>query len=547
MTRPTVAPELLAAFVAAAPSRVSRRLDAEPRVAESWGWSASNEGFVVDAGEVTVSLKPAVLASSDVSCTCLLAPRCLHVLAVLAVLPLAETTGPTLEASPHGEARDVAVDVPSSGARVEERTSPEVVDDGVDPVMRDAAANVWRVVRDVLHAGLAQTGMIRLGELLRVAHTCRLVGLPRLESAVLGVFEAARDLRERRPSFRAIDACARLAEALHLAHRLSRGDALAVGTARRRYAPVMGLRLAGLVSAPIVRRGYAGVVTYFTDGARVYSVQELAPGETGRARDAQGATLRFGEISLTHREAARSGLLFSRAEVSSDGRLGAGKSVVCVGITRDETLVDRVFDTPLDVQLELADRGERAGLIFVEGGVARSDAAFAITRDDGGAIPLRPAIDDLRFHARDNLVRLAEAGSRLRLVARLADDGAALEPLAFRFEGEDTWRSVDDEALGRADVPRGEPRVWNPIGAIDVLAPARMRAVRFALAGARSLPGSALAEVSREASRLRDRLLPTAADALLALAVSREDAAAAWLALHVYLESAQKSLLRETW
>lgn len=541
MTRPTVAPDLLAAFVAAAPSRVSRRLDAEPRVAESWGWSASDEGFVVDAGEVTVSLKRAVLADRDVSCTCLLAPRCLHVLAVLSVLPLADATVPTIEASPHGEARDPAVGVTSSA---EDR--PEVADD-VDPSMREAAANAWRVVSDVLHTGLAQTGTIRLGELLRVAHTCRLVGLPRLESAVIGVFEAARDLRERRPSFRAIDACTRLADALHLAHRLSRGDALAVGIARRRYAPVTGLRLAGLVTAPIVRRGYAGVVTYFTDGARVYSVQELAPGETGRARDAQGATLRFGEISLTHREAARSGLLFSRAEVSSDGRLGAGKGVVCVAVARDDRLVERLFDAPLAGQLELADRGERAGLIFLEGGVARSDAAFALTRDDGGAIPLRPAIDDLRFHARDNLVRLAEASSRLRLVARLADDGAALEPLAFRFEGEDTWRSVDDEALGRADVPRGEPRVWTPIGAIDVLAPTRMRAVRFALAGARSLPGSALVEVSRDASRLRDRLLPTAADALLALAASREDAAASWLALHVYLESAQRSLLRETW
>ncbi|MCU0675435.1 MAG: SWIM zinc finger family protein [Myxococcota bacterium] len=563
MTRPRVAPDLLAAFVAAAPSRVTRRLDADPRVAESWTWSASESDVVIDAGEVRVSLKGAVLIEeSDVACSCLLAPRCLHVLAVLSVLPIAE--GVASEAkSPHAaEARaSGASSASESSARSSESSesatsassvrsseSTESVDDHaelVDDDQRAVATRVWGVVNEVLHGGLAQTGTVRLGELLRVAHACRLAGAVRLESALLGVFEAARDLRERRASFRASEACARMAEALELAHRLGRGDAAALGSARRVHAPVSGLRVAGLATAPIARRGYAGVVTYFTDGVRIYSAQELVPGETSRARDAFDAPLRFGEISLTHREASKVGLLFARAEVSRDGRLGAGKNVVCVAVARDEALVDRLFAIPLDAQLAAADRG--GVLVCLEGVIARANGAFALTREGGGAIPMRPTIDEPIFAGRDNLSKLAEAGVRARFVTRLADDGAALEPIAVRFEGESTWRSLDDERLGQASVPRGEPRSWSPPEVSDALGPLRLRAVRFALAGARSLPSAAHGELAREAARARDRLLPTAADALLALARHRDTPAAAWLALQVYLEAAERSLRRETW
>lgn len=552
MTRPAIAPELLAAFVAAAPSRVTRRLDAEPRVAESWTWSASESEVVVDAGEVRVSLRGSVLrAESDVSCTCLLAPRCLHVLAVLGVLRIADATSeaPATEmhatVTPAAEAKSPAAETKSHQAQG--ATPRDAEDAELDDDQRAVAADAWRAVSEVLHAGLAQTGTVRLGELLRVAHACRLAGAVRLESALLGVFEAARDLRESRVSFRASDACARIAEALEVAHRLRRGEAAALGSARRAYAPVVGLRVAGLATAPIVRRGYAGVVTYFTDGTRIYSAQELVPGETSRARDAFDAPLRFGEISLSHREASKVGLLFARAEVSRDGRLGAGKSVVCVSVRRDEVLVDRLFATPLAVQLAAADRGD-GRLVCLEGVVARADVAFALTREGGGAIPLCPTIDEPIFAGRDNLSKLAEAGARARFVTRLSDDGAALEPIALCFSGESTWHSLDDERLGHASVPRGEPRAWSPHEGFDAFGAVRRRVVRFALAGARSLPSAAHVELAREAAVARERLLPTAADALLTLASARDDArTAAWLALHVYLAAAERSLLRETW
>jgi hypothetical protein len=545
--RPSVAAELLAAFVAAAPSRVTRRLDAEPRVAESWAWSASESDVVIDAGEVRVSLKRSVLvAEGDVACTCLLAPRCLHVLAVLGVLPIAELAATETTTS---ESTNTSVSEASAKRPTSESASSNGSKDAdraalVDDDQRAVAERAWRVVGEVLRTGLSQTGTVRLGELLRVAHACRLAGAVRLESALLGVFEAARDLRERRVSFRATDACVRIAEALELAHRLRRGEVSALGSARRSYAPVAGLRVAGLATAPIARRGYAGVVTYFTDGARIYSAQELVPGETSRARDAFEAPLRFGEISLTHREASRTGLLFARAEVSSDGRLGAGKGVACVAVARDEAFVDRLFAVPLEAQLATADRGD-ARLVCLEGVVARADAGFGLLRDGGGAITLRPAIDEPSFAGRDNLAKLADAGARARFVARLADDGAALEPIALCFVGERSWRSLDDERLAHVDVPRGEPRAWTPPEVFDPLGPARRRAVRFALAGARSLPSAAHAELAREAAMARERLLPSAADALLTLASARDETA--WLALHVYLAAAERSLLRETW
>lgn len=540
MTRPTVAPELLAAFVAAAPSRVTRRLDAEPSVAESWVWSVSATEVRVDAGEVQVSLKGAVLrAESDVSCTCLLAPRCLHVLAVLGVLRIADAASDAAS-----ETRSRTSETTRSEAQSDTPRDAHV--EHVDDDQRAVATRAWSVVSEVLHAGLAQIGTVRLGELLRVAHACRLAGAVRLESALLGVFEGARDLREGRASFRASDACARIAEALEIAHRLRRGEASALGSARRAYAPVVGLRVAGLATAPIARRGYAGVVTYFTDGTRVYSAQELVPGETSRARDAFDAPLRFGEISLSHREASKVGLLFARAEVSRDGRLGAGKSVVCVSVRRDDTLVDRLFSVPLDEQLAAADRGD-GRLVCLEGVVARADAAFALTREGGGAIPLRPTIDEPIFAGRDNVSKLAEAGARARFVTRLSDDGAALEPIALCFSGESTWRSLDDERLGHASVPRGEPRAWTPPESFDALGAVRRRVVRFALAGARSLPSAAHAELAREAVVARERLLPTAAEALLTLASARDEPAPAWLASYVYLAAAERSLLRETW
>src|SRR5215813_2738220 len=88
--RPTISPELVAAMIEATPERVRRRLDRAPDSAVGWSWQLSGEFWSVEAGGETVTLpRTHVLSGEQVRCTCLLAPRCFHVLACLTCLQVA--------------------------------------------------------------------------------------------------------------------------------------------------------------------------------------------------------------------------------------------------------------------------------------------------------------------------------------------------------------------------------------------------------------------------------------------------------------------------
>ncbi len=577
MSRPHITAGALASVTASVASRAAKKLDADPRVAEGWAWG---EG-TVSTGVETVSFPERITQASDIQCTCLLSPRCFHVLAVVSVLPLivegAALDGEAGEVAP-GDAQRAALSAAQGAALSAAQGAPEgsaPADDArLSSAQRAAAAEAWRCGEVVLEVGLAQMGTLRLGELLRAAHACRLAGLVRLESALLAVFEAARDLRERRPTFRLSEASCALAELLLTADRLRAHDASFVGASRRRYSPQAGLKLMGIASAPVLRKGYAGVVSYFTDGRRVYSAQEVLPGDITRARDAYDAQLRFGEISLTHRESVRRGLLFLRAEISDDGRLGAGKHVICSATAHDASLIAPLFSVPFAEQLTRADRGEEGRLIFLRGKIAEQGGRFWLVRGEGRSIPLVIAVDDLRFAARDNLTRLAEHAPLLELCLRLHPSGAALEPIAVRFvqetdeeprapsaaleSGEPTvhppddlgFLSLDYDRIGKGPIQAHAGPQSTPTGAQSTLTarfmPLRRRAERMALAGARSLPTVAMSEVLREAARLERAMAPGAARVLTQL-TTRKGPARAWLALHVYLTAAERALLRASW
>lgn len=533
---PAVLPEVLAALTLAVPARAAKRLDASPRAADEWTW-VFGESVTVTAGEETVTLSAAgIFRAEDARCTCLLQPRCFHLLAVLSVLPLAEANAP---------------DEPSAGDATTK--PPESAGEPLRPGELATARDAARVGADILTDGLSRVSILRMGELLRVAHSSRREGLPRLESAALGVYESIRDLRDKSPDFRLSEASSRVAEFLLVSHRLAEGDGSPTwrGIARREYHPAGSLRLSGIGCEPVVRRGYAGVVTYFTDGERVYSAQEVIPGDIDRAKDAYDAQLRFGETSLSHREAARGGLLFARAEVSADGRLGAGRGVVCVSSARDDSLVERLFEDDAAAQLSRADRGERMGLVFLRGAV-RGGAEGAWLDLGGSGVPLENPIDDSRFAYRENLEKLCQAGARVKLVGRIAEPGGPVHPVALLAEGsqEPRWHCVGYDRLGRRDLGASQgPSAPSPGAAVraEALEPMRRRMLRFVLAGAASLPGAALPEVMRECARLREALLSTGADGLEALALSAGDRGArarAWLAVHVYLRATTGALSR---
>ncbi len=541
MSRPSVAPSVLAELTAAVPARITKRLDASPRVADTWAWTAGAR-LTIAAGDETVTLPlDAVRRREDATCTCLLQPRCFHLLAVLAVLPLA------------GEkAGAQAAEVPSAAADTHEDAPP------LSHAERASAEAATRIAAAILHDGLTQVSTLRMGELLRVAHACRRDGLFRLEAAALGVFEAARDLRGRSQNFHLAGAAAALAELLLVSARLAdlgdRGERLSEwrGVGRRTYRARGALRLAGVACAPVVTRGYAGVVTYFTDGEQVFSAQEVVPGDEERALHAYDAQLRFGEVSLSHRDAARGGLLFANARVSDDGRLGAGKDVTCVATAGSPELVLGLFGAPLREELARAERSERPALLFLEGSVQGAvDQGARLELTSGGALPIALPIDDPRFPYRENLALLAEARARVHFVGRLPRDGAALEPVAVALDGA-RWLSLGYDRLARRDLPviPGEEVARVEHAPATVLEPLRRRLLRFALAGTRSLPGAAQPEVEREARDLRAAMLPLGADTLRQLAVGgrgAEATARAWLALHVYLRTAEAALARARW
>ena len=553
-TRPEVAAEVLAQLTQAVPPRVSKRLDTRPRVADEWTWTFGTS-VTVAAGEETVTLASEGVSRADqATCTCLLAPRCFHLLAVLTVLPVAEGGATSTESAHRPEH--------TTPPELEERERQNERPNETSPLTeadRALAVEASRLGGTLLFDGLASLSTIRLGELLRLVHACRGQGLYRLEACALGVYEAARDLRAKSPDLRLDDAASRLAEFLLVAHRLGQGDASPPwrGIARRRYAPRAGLRLTGIACEPVLRRGYAGVVTYLTDGREVYSAQEVIPGDAERARFGYDAQLRFGETSLSHREAARGGLLFARAEVSPEGRLGAGREVACVAIGADAALLEPLFRESLTEQLARADRGERQGLVFLTGTMRSGRRGFALQSTEA-LVPLGPPIDEATFPYRENLERLAYANTKVALVARVVEGELEPRPIAVSLLSEDgelgPWFSLGYDRLTRAHVEPASPEAAleeNETSAerLSELTPLRRRVLRYALAGRSSLPGAALPEVSREASRLRAALFPTGAEGLEALSTAHEPERVAnvWLALHVYLAATSRSLSRSTW
>jgi len=555
-TRPAISAEVLSAVMGAVPPRVSKRLDAAPRIADGWPWTFG-EAITVSAGDETVSLAATgIFRAEDAACSCLLAPRCFHLVAVLTVLPLAEGTPP--------EARGEDNVAPSMEHRAPpgaqrgsptpaEGTGTQHEDAALTLAERAIARDVGRLAATLLSDGLAKVSTVRLGELLRAVHTCRREGLFRLESATLGVYESVRDLRAKSPDFRLAEAASRLAEVLLVAYRLGEGHGSREwrGVGRRMYSPRVGLRLSGLACEPVLRRGYAGTVTYFTDGREVFSAHEVLPGDAARARDAYDAQLRFGETSLTHREASHGGLLFARAQVSSEGRLGAGREVTCVAAPHDPKLADALFTESLDDQLTKADRGDRQALVFLRGVIVGS----SLHTTAGGIVPIVLPIDDAAFPFRENLARLAAARVAVKIVLRVAPTERGLLPVAAaitRQPGE-TWFSLGYDAISQVELEgavTGSARATeSALEAAAALDPLRRRVLRYALAGAASLPGAALPDVAREAKRLREALFATGAQGLEALTSAREpgDASHVWLGLHVYLTRVDRMLSRRGW
>lgn len=551
MPKPLVSAELLASLGALVPPRITKRLDANPRAAESWIATEGPPAYVVATdGEDRVTVTGDVVRSLDqVACTCLLSPRCFHTLAVLSILPLGE----------RAEQTAALLATPPSAA-------PEEADAiTLDAAQRAAAERALGVVRTIIAGGLANVSTARLGELLRAVHEARRQSLPRLEAALLAVIDDVRRLRERDPDFVLAEAADALGRLWLLSSLLSRGEThhrggSLVGTARRAYRERRGLRLTGIGTEPVLATGYAGVVSRFTNGREVFSAVELWPGDDERAAAALSAQLRFGEISIAHRDVLGTTLLFALARTSDDGRLGAGKDVTAARAPLDEGPRETFFASPLERQMSnvldytpLANQADEQPIVLTGRFVDRGGPALALP---GGAfVPLEPAIDHPRFTFRENLALLARAQVSARVVSKLRVQGASLRlaPLTV-FPSPELPRSISSafdlgfERRARADLPAGDlpPLDREATSAPDVLAALRARVLRWALGGTATLPSAALPLVETETATLRRALLPTIASVATRLATGAsegvEGSSDAWAAALFALRAAERTI-----
>ncbi|MBA3462012.1 MAG: hypothetical protein H0T46_18780 [Deltaproteobacteria bacterium] len=563
--RPSIAPDVAAALTAQIPPRLIKKLDATPELAGGWTWTDTT--VTTDKGEVvTLTVLDGIV--SGVTCSCLLAPKCLHVAAVVALL---EPAAATASEAPAAAAAAAAVSIEVSSA--------------VPQVARDA----FRIIADVLATGAETTGAFAQAELLRSIHACRTHGLHRLATVQTRVLRSVRELRADRPEFDLDVLTADLREALDVAHALSTGAATSalVGSARREYEPAGSLRLRGVFTEAVVARsGFAGAVTYLVDDrGRFYTRADIAPGDAGRAAGAYDAPANIGDAVLPHRELCRSGLFVSDATASVDGRLGAGQRVRAVRASEPaswehDALAPR-WAVPLVDQLAavaahdgVAEGLRPAGwdLVFVDGTLL-GGAALAV-----GAVPLRltTALDQRVLPARDNLAVLARspglairAIGRVRLGAPRQLELLALAPATgeTRLPMLDAWHGRANLHYDRLSLPSlGDTRPFSapaaPI-ADDLLAALRRRVERVVQGGAGTLPTHAIAELHQEAAALAERSLRGGADVLRDLAAIAHDAtramagtrraidrgsfARAWLRAALYEDAARRKLSVATW
>ncbi|MDH6115154.1 hypothetical protein P3T36_004073 [Kitasatospora sp. MAP12-15] len=602
---PPVAPQVVAAAVEGLTSRLRKKLDdaiqqyaALPVTALPASAAADGGGVAVRCGEdAEVTLLPgpdgAITDPAQASCSCLLAPRCLHRAAVLGACPIADSTPPP----PPPTAPTPLTPPPATVVPTADQTH--------------AARELWSAAAAVLAAGVPAAGAVLQAELLRAAHTARLAGLHRAEAAALRVVRGLRGARARQDGHRLADLVTAISELLLTTGSLSASevDAALLGTVRRSYQPGGSLRVHGVCREPVLTAtGYGGVVTHLvTEDGRWFSVADVKPGGPARARGAGTAPVAVGSAALDHAQLSRGGLLVSGATVSADGRLGSGGGVRANPVAGldwstgplaelfarplAEAAAERLADGPLaDPEQTGRVRGLVGCDLLVVGALADCVLAREVDPADfsgsGPLIRLRAAHPHPDLGHRANLAQLAaHPGVLIRVLGRIDPDHAStLRPLAVGpVPGAERTLRLPPDWQGRADLgydrlqgvhfppaagPAATPTAPTTAGP-DPLADSPLwrvrRLVELAVAGGRR----ATAESARsgdprsDAAALRRTGFHTAAALTTALTTEADRRtrdtfgrlgdpatdryAANWLATTLHLTAAERELVRATW
>lgn len=450
--RPTVSPDLIAALIELTPDRVRSRLDRMPNAAAEWSWQATESAWSVDTGAETVTLPHGhVVRVQQLACTCLLSPKCFHVLACVTAL---EVT--IVEAVPAEGSDDVEPPAPDSDDD-DDRLEP-------DEKQRRSASELVRSVAQLLQVGVANAGLVVQSGLLRAVHQCRADGLHRLANLGLRIVTGTGEFRSRAPTSDPAQLADDVADLLETGCHILGESPIAgfwIGTARRKQLAVRPRRLHGLFAEPIVTRsGFAGAAAYFLgEDDRIYTASEVRPGDVALARDAYLGGIEIGSMIQPAKQLARTLYFGTDLTASADGRLGRGKGIKIAeqgrSSWRAEAIEARFRRSLLDqwnavyAQASLPADVRRAGWDFVFlGGIVIGAAGPELLLSSETTEPtIRIAIEnegDMLYY-RENLRMLSHApGLRLKLIGRMSlQDPTVVSALAVApVEGDS--RSEDE-------------------------------------------------------------------------------------------------------
>jgi hypothetical protein len=564
---PPLPPGVVADAVAALPARLRRRLDDTVHTARSWPVTRTPDGYAVRVDDETVvRVASTVATGADLTCSCLLAPRCLHRAAVASLAPILSTSEAPPAAAPA-----------ASAAEASPAAAPAAPGAPVAVVEARAAAALWDAGAAILVTGVPGAGAVPQAQLLRAAHEARALGLHRAAAAAVRVVARLRALHRDDPAFRLAELVSDLRELLYVSHRLRLGEPLR-GVARREYRQAGTARLYGLCCEPVLTAsGYAGVVTHLVDqSGALWQVSDVVPGGAARAAEQPATPVSVGEARLTHQQLGRAGLLVSDLRASADGRIGTGRDVRAVAASGagwheaplaglwTVRLADQIRRYHASLDLPLTERPAGHDLLFVDGvvaGVTGDGVLVDVEAEDvtltavaPHAAPQLPYVDNLRQLATavDASVRLVGRPAGRRRLAAIAVSGPWLPD---HIQGH---ADLGVDRLTRGDAPAG-PAVTADWDAPEP-APLHLlqRRVERAVEGGRAaIPGD-----PEDGDRLRSASMPAAARLLdrldatrrvsrdafgQAVAMEAGELAHAWLDAAVYLAAAGRSAELDEW
>ncbi len=423
--RPSVSPELVAAMIESTPDRVRRRLDQAPDIAASWNWEARETTWSIETGGETVTLPQGhVVGMEQLTCTCLLSPRCFHVLACLTQLSVVLV-----------KSQETAEGEGDSSANV------DAGEDLVEPEenQQHAARQLVAGITQLLRVGIANSGVVVQSSILRAVHRCRAEELHRLAALGLRVIAGTGEIRARAPEADPTQLAEDVADLLETSQHILGKKPVAsfwIGTARRKQIPVRPRRLQGLLAEPILTRtGFAGAAVYLLgEDGHIYTASDVRPGEAQRALDAYLGGIEIGPMIQPARQLARGSYLGTDLTASVEGRLGRGKGIRIVeqgASSWQMEAIERRFERSLMdqwnaayAQATLPADARPAGwdFVFLQGrvlGAAGPELLIQATAD----VPIIRMIienESESLHFRENLRMLSHApGLRLRIIARL--------------------------------------------------------------------------------------------------------------------------------